>query len=197
MLWIMNGATGDFLASLAGHEDEILCAKFTQSNGGKQIVSSGADCSIRVWSPIKQECLKVIKASKMMQFHDVGINVLELHHSQPLALSGDLNGRVCYSNYNTGEVGGILAEHTDSVESIAICQEMDFAVSVGMDTNIHIYHMKEHKLRQKIDAAQHGGFSKVVFSTIQPNMFYASSTLGFIHIVDVRSGEIMRTYHGH
>ena len=51
MLWLMNGATGDFLASLSGHEDEVLCAKFTPS--GKQIVSSGNDCTIRVWSPIK------------------------------------------------------------------------------------------------------------------------------------------------
>ena len=53
MLWVMNGATGDFLASLSGHEAEVLCGKFTQSNGGKLIISSSADKTIRVWSPIK------------------------------------------------------------------------------------------------------------------------------------------------
>ena len=31
MLWIMNGASGDFLASLSGHEDEVLQGKFTPS----------------------------------------------------------------------------------------------------------------------------------------------------------------------
>lgn len=64
MLWIMNGATGDFLASLAGHEDEVLNGKFTRKDGGKLIVSSSADCTIRVWSPIKQECLRVIRGNK-------------------------------------------------------------------------------------------------------------------------------------
>jgi WD40 repeat protein len=52
MLWLMNGSSGDFLASLSGHEDEVLMAKFTP-NGGKNIVSSSADKTIRVWSPIK------------------------------------------------------------------------------------------------------------------------------------------------
>mgnify|MGYP001202669301 FL=1 len=65
MLWLMNGATGDFLASLSGHEGEVLCAKFTHLNGGKQIVSSSADKTIRVWSPIKQECLQVIRKNKL------------------------------------------------------------------------------------------------------------------------------------
>ena len=34
MLWLMNGATGDFLASFSGHEGDVLMAKFTK-NGGK------------------------------------------------------------------------------------------------------------------------------------------------------------------
>jgi WD40 repeat protein len=59
-LYLLNGATGDFLACFSGHEDDILCAKFTP-NGGKMIVSSSADKTIRVWSPIKQDCLTVIK----------------------------------------------------------------------------------------------------------------------------------------
>lgn len=150
MLWIMNGATGDFLASLAGHEDEVLAGKFTVNNGGKLIVSSSADCTIRVWSPIKQECLRVIRGNKTKPFHEAAINVLELHQEMPMALSGDLNGRVCYSNYLTGEIGGMLGEHNDSVESIAFCLKFDhapYAVSCGMDTNINIYNLKESKLR--------------------------------------------------
>ena len=48
-------STGDFLACFSGHEAEILSAQFTAN--GKLIVSSSADMSIRVWSPIKQECI--------------------------------------------------------------------------------------------------------------------------------------------
>ena len=53
MIWLMNGATGDFLACFSGHEDDVLNAMFTPSNGGKLIVSSSADKTIRVWSPVK------------------------------------------------------------------------------------------------------------------------------------------------
>ena len=37
----------------------------------------------------------------------------------------------------------------------------------------------------------------MVFSQIDPFFFYASSTLGFVHMIDTRNGAIMRTYRGH
>ena len=46
-------------------------------------------------------------------------------------------------------------------------------------------------------AATHGGFSKIVFSKIEPCVFYASSTLGNLLVMDVRSGTVLRTYKGH
>jgi len=49
MIWLMNGSTGDYLACFAGHEGDILNAKFTPANGGKYVVSSSADKTIRVW----------------------------------------------------------------------------------------------------------------------------------------------------
>lgn len=66
-----------------------------------------------------------------------------------------------------------------------------------MDTELHVYNMKENALRQKIAGADHGGFSKVLFSQIDPFFFYASSTLGFVHMIDARNGTVMRTYRGH
>ena len=68
MIWLMNGASGDFLASFSGHEDQILDAKFTPN--GKLIVSSSADKTIRVWSPIKQNCVNIIKQQNKVKFHE-------------------------------------------------------------------------------------------------------------------------------
>ena len=65
-LYLLNGSTGDFLSCFSGHEEEVLCAKFTP-NGGKLIVSASADLSIRVWSPIKNECIQVIKSASQEQ----------------------------------------------------------------------------------------------------------------------------------
>ena len=148
MLWIMNGANGAFLASLGGHEDEVLCAKFTPT--GKQIISSSADRTIRVWSPIKNQCIHVIRQTMPGDgFHEDPINVFELHPQQPLVVSGDLSGRVCFSNYSTGEKGRTLGQHGDSVEGIVFCKlaELPFFVSVAMDSKIIIYDWKDTKIR--------------------------------------------------
>ena len=199
MIWLMNGATGDFLACLSGHEGEVLAAKFTVANGGKQIVSSGADNTIRVWSPANQKCLHVIKKGKgaAQEFHEAAINVFALHPEQPVVVSGDLEGLVCCSNYQTGETAGALGKHDDSVESIAFCKSAPYCVSVGMNPVINIYNLKEQKLRQQVTFGDFGGFNKVLFSELDPHLFYASSTLGHVTIVDVRNGEIQATYRGH
>lgn len=114
-------------------------------------------------------------------------------------MSGDNEGKVCYSNYQTGEVGGIYGTHTGSVESIAFSsgEELPFCVSCAIDSVINIYNIKENTVRQKITATESGGFTKLQFSQIDPSMFYASSTTGDIMIFDVRNGNKIRTYRGH
>ena len=61
MVWLVNAVNGKVMANFIGHEDEVVMAKFTQADGGKQIVSCSVDGSIRVWSPLQGECLKVIR----------------------------------------------------------------------------------------------------------------------------------------
>lgn len=99
----------------------------------------------------------------------------------------------------TGEGGCLLGEHADSVECIAFCQseQAPYAVSCAIDTKIHIYNLKDFTIRQKIEATEYGGFSKVQFSTLDIHMLYASSTVGHVSVIDVRSGQVLRTYKGH
>ena len=61
MVWLVNAVNGKVMANFIGHEDEVVMAKFTQADGGKQIVGCSVDGSIRVWSPLQGECLKVIR----------------------------------------------------------------------------------------------------------------------------------------
>lgn len=160
------------------------------------IVSSSKDLSIRVWSPIKQECITVIKPKNKVEehrFHKAPINCFALHPTDPVCVSGDLEGGVFWSNIKTGELGSrILSTHAESVESIAFCQNPDspYCVSCGMDNKINIYDCKKFELRQKVEAAKAGGFTKIVFSKIDHNLFYASSNLGNVVVIDVRNGKI-------
>ena len=62
------------MANFIGHEDEVVMARFSIFDGGKQIISCSADKTIRVWSPIKSECLNVVKTGgAKLPYHEVGI----------------------------------------------------------------------------------------------------------------------------
>lgn len=67
-----------------------------------------------------------------------------------MIVSGDLSGKVYYSHYQTGEVGGLLGDHSDSVESICFSKHSPVCVSGGIDTHLNIYDLTRTELRSKI-----------------------------------------------
>lgn len=69
-------------------------------------------------------------------------------------MTGGASGGVFAANYNTGEVLGKIGEHKDSVESIVISQELQFAASAGIDCNILVYDLKDSKIRHRIEPTQ-------------------------------------------
>ena len=60
-----------------------------------------------------------------------------------------------------------------------------------------IYDLKDFSLRHKIRPTDFGGYTKLVFSIIDPQLFYAASTLGDLFMIDCRNGEIVKTFKGH
>jgi WD40 repeat protein len=93
-------------------------------------------------------------------------------------ISGDLSGKVYYSHFQTSEVGGLIGDHADSVETIAFSKIYPVVVSAGIDTNINIYDLTKTELRSKIQPSEYGAYSKVMFSQNNPSILYAASTLG-------------------
>lgn len=106
----------------------------------------------------------------------------------------------------TGEISGRVGLHKDSVESVAISEELQMGVSAGIDSTIIIYELKGLTIRTRVTPTAYGGFSKVMFSTIKifdkarvekSIMLYAGSTLGDFFIIDARTGEVVKAYKGH
>ena len=114
MIWIVNALNGKIMANLIGHEEEVLRAQFTIEDKGKHVVSSSADKSIRVWSPLQQECVMTLRSfgsGSRKEFHESQILCFALHPDMPVVLSGDEDGRVFASQYMTGEVNGVIGTH--------------------------------------------------------------------------------------
>lgn len=212
MVWLVNAVNGKVMANFIGHEDEVIMAKFTRSDGGKQIISCSADCSIKVWSPLQAECLKTIKNGILghkhaLPFHDGAVQCFDLHPTKTLVMSGGADGSVFGSNYASGESAGQIGKHKDSVESVALSEEMQMGVSAGIDAMIIIYDLKTLSIRHKISPTAYGGFTKVQFSSFPIKlpkeegqssiMCYAASTLGNMFVIDVRTGEVAYSFKGH
>jgi len=105
MVWLINALNGKILANFIGHEEEVISAKFSIEDKGKHIISASADKTIRVWSPMTQSLVTVIKSygqhvkshgGKKM-FHEKPILCFALHPDIPVVISGDEEGKVYVS----------------------------------------------------------------------------------------------------
>ena len=200
MIWLVNAVNGKIMANLIGHEEEVMNANFTLEDKGKHIVSCSADKSLRVWSPLQQECIQTLRSygtGSRKEFHESQILCFELHPDMPVVLSGDEDGRVFASQYMTGEINGVIGTHQDSCESIAISRTQPIACSAGIDSKINVYDMTNFTLRLTVKIGDFGGFTKLFWSTFDSNCLIAASTLGDISFVDPRNGAVVKTMKGH
>ncbi len=200
MIWLVNALNGKIMANLIGHEEEVLKACFTLDDKGKHIVSISADKTIRVWSPLQQECVQTIRSfgqGSRKQFHDTDILCFALHPDMPIVLSGDASGQVYASQYMTGEINGVIGQHTDSCESIAISKNQPIACSAGIDCKINVYDLTNFTMRLTVTVGQFGGFTKLFWSNYFTNCLVAASTLGDVYVIDPRNGSVVKTIKGH
>jgi WD40 repeat protein len=74
MIWMVNAVSGKVMANFIGHEEEVLMARFSLFDGGKQVVSCSSDKTVRLWSPIKGECLMTVRnGTGKMPYHEEAI----------------------------------------------------------------------------------------------------------------------------
>ena len=123
-------------------------------------------------------------------YHTDSILCLTLHHEKPLALSGDAAGNVFATQYMTGEILGCIGKHADSCEAIVFSKTLPIAASAGIDTNIFIYDLKDFSVRSKVETGQYGGITRLFFSRNDPNRLIAATTVGDVHLIDPRNGQI-------
>jgi WD40 repeat protein len=74
---------------------------------------------------------------------------------------------------------------------------MPIAASAGIDTNIHFYDLNKLEIRSKVTPSEYGGYTTVKFSQIYSHVLYAASTLGDLTAIDMRNGEVIKTFKGH
>ena len=61
MVWLVNAVSGKIMANLAGHDKDITNAVFSLHDQNKHIVSSSADCTLKIWKPLSNECIMTVR----------------------------------------------------------------------------------------------------------------------------------------
>lgn len=168
MIWMVNAGNGKVMNSFIGHDQDVLMAQFTKADGGKQIVSCSADKTVKLWHPNQGECIMTTRnGGDKKPYHDDEIQCFALHPSRPLIMTGGSEGSVYGAHYVTGEISGRISKHNDSVESVALSEELQMGVSAGIDSTIIIYELKGLTVRHRVTPIAYGGFTRVMFSTIK------------------------------
>jgi WD40 repeat protein len=125
MIWMVSATSGKVMNSFTGHEAEVTMAMFTLADNGKQIVSCSADKTVRLWNPAKGEGVMTTRnGGHKMPYHEEEILCIALHPTRPLIMSGGADGSVYGAHYVTGESSGKVGKHKDSVEAVAISEEL-------------------------------------------------------------------------
>ena len=94
----------------------------------------------------------------------------------------------------SGKLVAALGGHSDSVESVAICDCLPVAASASMDGQIIIWDLNSHQPR--LTLRHDDGVTQVQFLRDSP-LLLSASVDRTLRLWDVRSGDCQRIFQGH
>ena len=62
MIWVVNALNGKIMQQFMGHEGDVVMAMFTKHDDGKSVISVSADKTVKLWNPIKGECIMTTRS---------------------------------------------------------------------------------------------------------------------------------------
>lgn len=133
-------------------------------------------------------------------YHEGGIQCFEQHPTKSLVLTGGVEGQVFGANFTSGQSTGCIGKHQDSVEAVALSEELQIGASAGIDKEILIYDLAKLTIRHKISPTEYGGYTSIRFSSFpikcknnpqeRVTMLLCASTLGPFLVLDCRDGQV-------
>mmetsp|Transcript_28709 Transcript_28709/g.72173 ORF Transcript_28709/g.72173 Transcript_28709/m.72173 type:complete len:419 (-) Transcript_28709:31-1287(-) len=181
---------GLLLHVFAGHSQAVTSGAFTYQ--GNRVVTVSMDETIRVWNPKSGQLEKTLHGHG---FHFNGINCLDLHPTQPIALTGDTSGLVLISHLQTGKSLAQLKGHRLSVETVGFSHAHPYAASAGHEHEINVWDTQKGDIRQTLEGHE-DAVTKVLWHPKVP-LLYSSSMDGTVKVWDARTGKAERNFRGH
>ncbi|KAJ3304261.1 hypothetical protein HDV03_002998 [Kappamyces sp. JEL0829] len=190
-LWMWQVPSLTCMNVFTGHADSVTCGQWTPD--GKHIVSGSADGSIIVWDPKTGAALQKWSQNDG-RFHQAAVTALSVNKDNSVLVSGDQTGQTLLLQLSSSKILGSLQSHGDSVETIQFCNTLPYVATGGVDGKIHVWDIHANLLR--FTCSHEDAVTRVRWSPASAHIV-SSSVDGTLKVWDGRTGELVRTLHGH
>lgn len=133
-LYLFNVSSGKQMNAFFGHSDTINEAAFTPD--GRFAMSISADCSMKKWSILKNNCIGTVSGYK---FHSEPVHCFDFQPSKQLVVSGGDDGTICVSGVNTLEAYFKSEPLGSPVQAIAVSDQGQVALVGCLDGKLELF----------------------------------------------------------
>ena len=170
------------------HIGSTSCGDFT--NDGKILISSGEDCSVRIYN-LKDKILKETISGK--KFVKNGIISMDVCKNKPILVVGTVNDEISIVNYEKGNVlfYNQFSNEGNSIENICFCNENSYIIFSDSKNNVNIFEINSFQIRAKI-VLDEENITKFVKSNLNSFEVFCGGSNGNLYVIDVRgNGKII------
>lgn len=130
----------------------------------------------------------------MGHFHQSPINTFAISQDSHTIVTGSQDFSSIIVNISTGRIIGSLGEHTESVESIDICDSMGFFATASVDNTVKVWDGVSLRVRHTLK--HEDAVTKIQFIKNSTILVTGSADKN-IRLWESRTGECVKTLKGH
>jgi WD40 repeat protein len=134
--YIFNAKNGKEMNSFCGHTGPIRKASFTPN--GKFVVSVSDDCTMKVWSVLKNNCISTFTGYK---FHTEPIHCYDFYPSKNLVVTGGDDSVICISGIEKNETYYKSKLFPSPIQTITINDSTGVALIGCLDGSIEMFNI--------------------------------------------------------
>ncbi|KAJ5088692.1 G-protein beta WD- 40 repeats containing protein [Penicillium angulare] len=172
-----------WIQAMSGHSNIVSAVSF--SPGGKNILTSSGDTTIKLWDA------KTGNLQKTITGHSSWVGAAVFSPDGRMIVSGSVDKTVRLWDIKTGDMLKILSGHSDSVRTVVFSPDGEQIASGSNDNTIKIWEKTTGNLQNTLTG--HSGWVRALAFSPDGKQIASSSSDGRIKLWDTKTGDLQNT----